>query len=506
MLSTLTGLARQVLVAGAFGTQADIDAFNAANRAAETMFVLVAGGALASAFIPTFTALLVKENRRGAWRLASATANLIVVVMVAAIALGEVFAPQVVRYLLAPGFVANPSQEALTVALMRLMLPSALIFGLSGLSMGILNAHRVFFIPALAPAMYQLGLIFGVVVLAPYWGVYGLGWGVLAGAACHLALQLPALRRLRGAYTFTLGLEDAAVRQTARLLGPRLLGLAVVQLNFWVNTWLASQMEEGSIAALVLAFALMLMPQAAIAQATAIAAMPTFAAQYALGRLDELRAGLAASLRGVLLLALPASLGLMLLSTPIIVLFYQRGEFDAHSTGLVAWALVWYALGLVAHSLMEVLARTFYALQDTRTPVAVGTAAMLLNVVFSFTLPGVFVRLGWSPHGGLALANTLATALETAALFYLMRRRLNGLEGRRLWSGAAQALAAGLCMSLALGLWLAAFAGRPAWWTAGGGVLLGMAVYAAAAWLLGIEEMRRIVRFILTRLSRTHAN
>jgi len=170
------------------------------------------------------------------------------------------------------------------------------------------------------------------------------------------------------------------------------------------------------------------MAQAAIAQSVAIAAMPTFSAQHALGKRDEMRSSLAASLRGILMMALPASIGLMILREPLIAFLYQRGEFDAHDVQLVAWALLWYAAGLVGHSIMEVLTRAFYAQQDTKTPVIIGTIAMGLNVLFSILFSRYFESIGWYPLGGLALANSFATALEAIALFIFMRRRLNGIE------------------------------------------------------------------------------
>jgi putative peptidoglycan lipid II flippase len=349
VISNLAGLARQILVANAFGTQAEMEAFNAANRVSETLFLLVAGGALSSAFIPTFTALLTQSQRKEAWRLASAIANLILIILIMMACILAIFAPQLVRYVLAPGFVSSPQKEALTIHLLRLMLPSAVIFGLSGLVMGILNSHQIFLTPALTPSMYQLGMIFGVLFLSPKIGIYGLGWGVVIGAAFHLFLQLPALVRLHGEYFPSLGLHLKATRQVALLMGPRLVGVAVVQLNFWINTFLASKMPEGSVTAVVLGFALMLMPQAAIAQSIAVVAMPTFSAQFALGRIDEMRSSLVASLRGALLFAIPATAGLILLRTPLIQTLYQRGEFDERSTSLVAWARVWYAAGLVGH-------------------------------------------------------------------------------------------------------------------------------------------------------------
>jgi putative peptidoglycan lipid II flippase len=500
VLSSLTGLLRQILVANAFGTQADIEAFNAANRVSETLFNLVAGGALASAFLPAFTGLLTQGEKGKAWRLASAIFNLILLVMSIACFVAAIFAPWIVRHILAPGFAADPVKEALTISLLRLMLPSAAIFAISGLMMAILNSHQIFFLPALAPAMYQVGLIFGVLVLAPQLGIYGLGWGVLIGAALHLLIQLPTLFRLKGAYSPVLGMEDANVREVGRLMLPRLLGVAAVQLNFWVNTRLASSMVEGSVTGIVLAFALMLMPQAAIAQSIAIAAMPTFSTQVALGKLEEMRASLSASLRGVLLLAIPASLGLIFLRQPLVVLLYQRGEFDAFSTQLVTWALLWYAAGLVGHSLVEILARAFYALHDTQTPVLVGIAAMGLNVVFSIGFTRLFTQIGWLPLGGLALANSLATALEAIALFILMRRRLGGLNSPQIGISAAQGLAASLAMALGLWLWLAYAAAQPTWLIVAGGLLLAGSVYVLITWLMGVEEVRGLTKGIARRL------
>ncbi|MGB9641534.1 MAG: lipid II flippase MurJ, partial [Anaerolineales bacterium] len=300
ILSNLSGLLRQILVARAFGTGMDMEAFNAANRVSETLFNLVAGGALASAFIPTFNGLLVREERQNAWRLAAAIANLVLVVLGLLAFLAWWQAPQIVRYLLAPGFSQDPLKEAQTIHLLRLMLPSAVIFSLSGLVMGILNSHQIFFIPALTPAMYQIGMIFGVLALSPKMGIDGLAWGVVLGSALHLGLQLPALLRLKGNYFWSLGLQMPEVREVLRLFAPRLIGVAVVQLNFWINTRIASTQPEGSVTGIVLAFTLMLMPEAAIAQSVAVAALPTLSSQYALGKMEEFRHTLVASLRGVL--------------------------------------------------------------------------------------------------------------------------------------------------------------------------------------------------------------
>jgi len=513
VLGQLLGLARGILVARAFPA-ADLDAFFAANRVSETLFMLIAAGALGSAFIPTFTGLLAQDQRRAAWRLTSALANLILLILSGLAVCAAAFAPDIVKYLLAPGFSSDPAQFELTVELLRLQLASVVLFGLGGLLVGLLNSHQKFFIPALTPSMYQLGLIFGVLFLSPTMGIRGLAWGVVIGAGLYLALQIPAVAKLpgprqldstglsrgshAGKYVLTLGLTDPAVREVVRLMLPRVLGIGVVQLNFWVNTWLASQMQTGSVAGLQYGFSLMLMAQAAIAQSVAIAAMPTFSVQHALGKHDELRRSLSASLRGVILLAAPASLGLILLREPIVSTLYQRGEFDAHMTSLVSWALLWYSAGLVGHSLLEVLTRAFYAQHDTRTPVLVGVVAMGLNVVFSFAFSALFARIGWMPHGGLALANSLATLLEMSTLLVIMRRRLRSLEGRRIGSGFAYAAIGSLVMSLILLAWRRSATGT--WEVALGGVLLGGAAYVAMLRVFRVPELDAAYRSIMRRL------
>jgi putative peptidoglycan lipid II flippase len=244
----------------------------------------------------------------------------------------------------------------------------------------------------------------------------------------------------------------------------------------------------------------MLMPQAAIAQSIAIASMPTFSEQVALGKLNEMRGSLASALRGALVLSIPASFGLILLRKPVIVLLYQRGEFTALSTELVAWALLWYAAGLVGHTLVEILSRAFYALHDTRTPVFVGVVAMSLNVGFSYVFSSWFYQLGWMPHGGLALANSVATALEATGLLLLMRKRLTGLEGTRVLNGLVRIVISTLVMSAILVGWMIALPDSPVWLVAGGGIVVGGGAYLLVALLLGVPEIRHVSTLISRRV------
>jgi putative peptidoglycan lipid II flippase len=447
---------------------------------------------LASAFIPVFTGLLTQGDRRGAWRLASQIANLIFVVVLLLSALTALLATPVIEHLLAPDMA--PAGQALTVQLLRIMLIATVIFSVSGLLMGILNAHQHFLLPALAPILYNLGIIGGAVLLSPRMGIGGVAVGVVAGALLHLLIQLPGLRGRGSHYVGGLGWENPAVRQVARLMGPRVLGLAVTRVNFWVNTNLASAFGEGAVSALDYAMRVMLLPLGVVAQAVGIAAFPTFSELVAQGDLAAVRRTLAATLRSVVYLALPASAGLVILRVPIVELLFQRGEFTAQSTASVAWALAFYAVGLAGHAGLEIVVRAFYALHDTRTPVAVGSAAMALNVVLSIVLSRLFAAAGWMAHGGLALANSLATLMEASWLLWLLRGRLGGVEGRWLLRGFLKSGMATAGMAGVIWVWLQASSGRPALWSGGVGILLGAVAYVGLTALLRVEELRSVRR------------
>ncbi|HAF61048.1 MAG TPA: murein biosynthesis integral membrane protein MurJ [Anaerolineaceae bacterium] len=504
IISNLAGLLAKTLTAKAFGTGADSEAFYAANRFSEILFNLVAGGALGSAFIPTFTGFLVKKDHEGAWKLASAIINWVLLILTIISILAMIFSQQVVHYILAPGFsTVSLEKELLTAQLLRIQLPSAIIFGLSGLVMGILNAHQSFFVSSLAPGMYQLGWIFGALVLAPRYGVYGLSYGILIGASLHLLVQIPRLLRLPHVhYHAGLGGKNPAVKEVGRLMAPRLLGVAVVQLNFLVNTYLASLQPEGSVTAISLAFSLMLMPQAAIAQSISIASLPTFSAQVAAGKLDEMRSSFTSTLRMILFLAIPATVGLVLMRSDIVRVLYERGEFTAQSTTLVAWALLWYALGLVGHCIVEITSRAFYAQHDTKTPVLVGVGAMSLNLILSILFSRLFTSIGWLPHGGLALANTTATLLEAFVLLLFMNKRMHGLDNRNLKTGVIKAIVASAVMAVVVLL------GISTTWGVSYGlqvvltIVIAAVVYTSIMYLLKVEEIRSLIRALKRKLQR----
>jgi putative peptidoglycan lipid II flippase len=479
--SRIAGLAREMIIGARFGTSAELDAYLAAFRVPDLLFQLVAGGALGSAFIPVFTGRLTRRDLTGAWRLFSAVTNLVLIVMTGLAVLAALAAPALVRTILAPGF--STEQQQLTVTLMRWMLASTIIFGVSGIMMGVLNSFQHFLLPALAPLLYNLSIIAGAWFLAPEFGVYGLVLGVVVGSVLHLQAQLIGIWWFGARYVRTLGLHNPDVREVGRLMAPRVLGLAAVQLQFWINTVLASTLVAGSLSSLNYAWLLMLLPQGIVAQAVATAAFPTFAALEAKGRLDDLRRLISGTLRGVLFLTIPAAVGLLVWRVPLIRMLLERGEFTARSTEMTSAALAFYSFGLIGHSVVEIVTRAFYALHDTRTPVAVGIGAMGLNVVLSLFLMAPMA------HAGLALANTLAIMTEMVLLCWFLSRRLHGLDWGALGRTTVRAgLAAGV-MALPL-LALGTF-GRDAPVIPLGlaGLAAGAVTYLIAAGLLKMPEL-----------------
>jgi putative peptidoglycan lipid II flippase len=360
--------------------------------------------------------------------------------------------------------------------------------------MGILYAHQSFWLPGLAPSMYNLGIIAGSIVLAPTLGVFGLAIGAIFGALLHLLVQVPGLIKVQARYTARLAVRDPGVQEVVRLMLPRIFGVAVVQLNFLVETSLASLLGAGAVSAMWYAWRIMLLPQGVVAQSVATAAFPTFADQYAHGQFQQLRSSLAATVRSILFIAIPAAVGLLVLREPIVQLLFERGQFTETSTELVAAALGAFALGLIGHSGVEILARAFYALHDTKTPVLLGILALTLNLIISLAVINVLGVVG------LALANTIAITTEMVLLIVVIRRRLGGLDDRRVALSALKTTAAAVLMGLAVWGFLAVTASASVVVRAFGGMMVGAGVFFVAAWLLRSEELHAVVGMVRRRL------
>ncbi|MCX7706695.1 MAG: murein biosynthesis integral membrane protein MurJ [Anaerolineae bacterium] len=491
-LAAAAGLFRNIVIARTFGIGADLDAYYAAFKLPDLLFTVVAGGALATAFIPVFADYAAAGDRAGAWRLASAVGNWVTVITTAAALTAGIAAPWLTRAVIAPGF--TPLQQEETTTLMRLVLASNVIFGVSGVLGSVLNGLKHFLLPALAPVLYPLGIAAGAAWLAPALGVRGLALGAVLGATLHLAIKIPALIRYGFRWSPVLRTGDGAVRRVALLMGPRVLDLGVFHATMLATTNLASRLDAGSVSALEWGWDAMQLPETIIGTAFGLVAFPTLAELAARGDRNSLRATLGESLRTVLALAVPAAFGLILLGRPLLTLLYQRGAFDAAATEAGYTALRFYALGLTGHACLELAARTFFAQKDTVTPLLLAAASAGLNIALAWLLMG---PLG---HGGLALANSAAVTLEVLPLLLILRSRLDGVEGRETLTTLARVVAASLAMS---GVVLAALRWLPgasalAQVTAGGAA--GAAAYLLAARFLGVRQLERFLAALLGRV------
>ncbi len=517
LASGVLGLIRTAAFSSMFGAGPELDAFYTAQQIPELLFTLVAGGALGSSFIPVFARFMGQDDDSAAWALASsvmslsATAALLLGLLL--ILLSPLFMPLLIAEV-------PPAYQALTVDLTQTMLLTTLIFSISGLLMGILNAHQNFLLPALALSMNNLGLIVGALVIAPMLStssgpfayqsstdanVYGLAFGAILGALLHLTVQLPGLRPIGARLRYLPNTRTAGTLEVMRLMLPRIFGLAVTRLNFLVSVFFANRMIAGSYTALNTAWFLTFFTLGILGQSVGTALFPSLAALAAANDMDAFRSRLSTAIRSVLFLAIPATVGLTLLGQPLIALLFERGSWTSVDTAATAWALGFFALGIAGHALLEILSRAFYALSDTTTPVLVGVASLLSNIVLS----ALFIQsigdpesLAKGPFAGLALANSLTTLLEGLALWGLMRRRVGTLNDRHVLSGVLWTLLASLLMGVAVWstVMLLSISGPLLQVIAGGTV--GLLTFFGMALLLRLPEARSIPGLVLGRISR----
>lgn len=514
LASGVLGVIRSAIIAGIFGAGAAPDAFSRAQQIPELVFVLVAGGALGSSFIPVFARIRESDDAQ-AWRLASAVMTLSALAAAALSLVIIVFAPWVVATILAPG--VPPEYQALTVNLTRLMMVTPVIFSISGLIMGILHTHQQFLLPSIAISMNNIGLMVGALLFArmltpdPGMGqvgdanIYGLAYGAILSALLHLAVQIPGLRRVHARLRPLFDWRAPGVVEVLRLMGPRVLGLAIVRVNFIVNAAFTSVMVYGSATVLTNAFTLMFFTLGIIAQSVGQAVFPTLSALAAEGDMDGFKGRLAAAVRSVLFLSFPATVALVFLGKPLVRVMFERGEWTAENTAGAAWALAFYAIGIAGFSLLEVLSRAFYALADTWTPVKVGIAAMVSNIVLSVVLiqvigePGNLAR---GPFAGLALANAVTTIFEALALWWLLRGRIGDLKDAYILDGAGRAALAALGMGVALWVMLGVLEDAGGLVMLVGGGAIGAAAFFGLSLLLGVDEARTVPRLLLRRVRR----
>ncbi|MCU0496219.1 MAG: murein biosynthesis integral membrane protein MurJ [Anaerolineae bacterium] len=520
----LVSLAQVVIIARQFGIEEEWDAYVSANRIPETIFTLIAGGALAHAFIPIFAGFLAQEDREGAWRTASRVINTVFSLTFVVSAIVFLFAPWLVANVTSPGF--NPDTQAQTAELMRILLISTLIFSVSGIVMGILQSHNHFLLPALAPIMFDVGILMGVLILMPILGVNGIALGAVFGAALHLLIQIPGLIRVRAQWHLSLGFNDPMVRRIFRLMLPRVAGLGVISLNFLVMNNIASRLGTGSVAALDWGWRLMQIPQTLIGTAMGTVIFPTLAALSEVGDENGKRAAMSGALRFILIGSIPAAVGLIFVGRPILRLL-EGGAFQADASLLVYTTLQFFALGIIVHSALEVVARSFYADKDTLTPLWTALGGSAINLSLAFALSNVaFAESAISAQrfanpvfsamdalpvygnvAGLAIANTVGVAFEVSVLLLILRQRWHGIEENTLARTVLKTTAASLVMALAIvivnaGWQMLGFDQRGTLFTILQVIVetsVGLMIFILMAALLKMEELGVLIDIVLRR-------
>lgn len=512
MASRLLGVAREIVLARLFGASAGpaMDAFNVAFRAPNLVRDLFAEGAMTAAFVPTFSRTLAGHGRDAAWRLGSLVLNALLLATGVLVVLGITFAEPITR-LLAWGdnFRSVEGKLELTTMLTRIMMPFLPTVAVAVAMMGMLNSLHRFFVPALSPAMFNVATIVCAFTLVPYMPAIGLppiaGIAIAAvlGGLGQILVQWPLLAREGFRYRPVLDFSDPGLREILRLMGPGTLGLAAVQINVVVNTALASTQEQGAVSFLQYAFRLMYLPIGLFGVSIATAALPDISRQAAEADKSAMRGTIASGVRMMLMLNVPATVGLMALAYPIVEFLLEYGAFTPRDTAATAAALMFYAPGLVGYSAVKIASPSFYALGEARTPVVVSMASVGLNLGLNLLL----VRT--MGYRGLALGTAISALFNAVVLMALLSRRLGGLETSRTIVVFLKILVASALMGAAAfftAAWLVDAIPGSEWYSrmvrVCTAIAAGLAVLLSSAKLLGVGELSLAFNRVLRRLVR----
>lgn len=451
-VSRVLGLAREILMATFFGTSLAQSAFVVAFKVPNLFRRLFGEGALSAAFVPVFSESLEKDGREASWALAARVMGMLSAFLAIVVIVGMVLI-SVVMAVLPPG-----GRAAMTLPLLRIMLPYTLFICLVALCMAILNSFRHFALPAMTPVILNTVWILALLVVCPQLGetpesqIPGVAWAVLVAGVLQLVIQLPMLRRFGFQFRVSFQWRDARVKRVLALMAPAAIGMGIHQINVVVDGLLAFVVGDWAPAALSYAERLIYLPLGVFATALGTVLLPVFSTQAAQQRNDELLSTMHDAIRNLSFIMIPAAVGLLVLAAPIIELTYMwaGGKFDSESLWQTTRALQFYAPGLFVFSLYKIFVPAFYAVQDTRTPVRIGIMAVILNLVLNVT----FI-LTWPvgyKHAGLACATVLASAFSCVALAVTLQRRLGSPGWARISVSVGRIFAAALVM------------GVSAWW------------------------------------------
>jgi putative peptidoglycan lipid II flippase len=505
-LSRIAGLVREVVASSYFGTSGAFSAFTVAFQVPNLVRSLFADAALSAAFVPVFTELLEKGNKRDAYRLASTFVVLIAAALTAICVFFVLVAPWIMPPLTGDDF--NAQLDDLMIGLSQVLFPIVLLLGLNGLLVGILNAYDHFTIPALAPLVWNFVIIAVLVVLKPHFDgpdqLYAYAIGVLAGTLVQLVMCIPVLRKLDFAFEWKgISFRDERVRQVLALMLPITLSLGLINFNLFINSTLGSTVSEAVPRAIDAAFRLYMLPQGMFSVAVATVLFPALARLATRRDVDGLRALTGTGTRQIFLLLIPAAACTLVLAEPITRLVYERGEFDADSTRIVSDALFWFSFSLPFAGVNLLLTRTFFSLQRPWLPTGLGAATLLVNLVVALALVGPY------GIGGIVVATAVASAAMTAGQLFYLRRELGGrLEGAQTLRAVARMLLAAVTLAVVAYLvWLGldALLGRslPAQVVSvGGGLAAGTAMYCAAVLRMQVAEAQQIRELVRARVGR----
>lgn len=512
-ISRILGYIKDMILAGYFGASAKSDVFFVAFRIPNLLRELFAEGSMSSAFVPVLTETQTKEGREAADRLVRAVLLVILLVVGTLCVLGMIFAPMIVT-LIAPGFLGDPVKFADAVLLTRIMFPFLLFISLASLVMGALNTRGVFFIPALAPALLNIVTIVCIVMLAAQFAnpIIAVAIGIVLGGLVQFLFQVPAFWRNGFSFfghegderlTLRQALAHPGLRRIGTLIIPATFGMAVAQINIFVSTILASYLAEGSITYLYYSMRLIQFPIGIFGVAMGMAILPMLSEHAAKKEFDLLKNDFSFALRLLFFITVPAMVGLIALQMPIVNTLFQRGEFSHAASVATAQALMCYSFGIWAIVGVRTITSTFYAMQDTKTPVKIASCGVIINIVFSIALMGPL------QHNGLALANSLAASANFVLLFYFLRKKLGGVGTKRIVRSFAKTFAAAAVMGAAG--W---FATRSDLWTSAGqsgfkALVLTAAIcgsfglYLGISWILKSEELDYMTKKIRQRFNRS---
>ncbi len=487
-----------MVIANFFGATMAADAFFVAYKIPNLLRRLLGEGALSTSFIPVYTEYLTNRTEKEAKKLVRVTFGAFTILFVILTALGIIFAPQIVS-VIAYGFTDNPEKFRLTVLLTRIMFPFLMAIGLGAITLGILNSWRMFFIPAVAPVMLSISEILFILLLTPSLDipVSGLAYGVLAGGFLQFLFQLGPILKKYGRLIPSVNFKHPGLKTIGKLMLPAIVGLSIVQINSFVDTICATLLKSGSVTHLYYGNRLMQLPLALFGTAVATVTLPMMSENAAKKEYSHLKDTFSFSLRAISFLILPAAVGFIIFGGPIIKMLFERGQFLSGDTASTAWVLLFYSTGLIFYAGVKVAVSAFHSLQDTKTPVIVASAAMLVNVGLNLTVVFVEkVRVIFS-SGGLAFATAIASGLNFFLLIIIFRKRMGFIGGRIVTRSVIKHFVSAIVMGIILYRLSAVSSGWLIYIRVPAAIIIAGIVYLAVSLVLKVPELESLKEIFL---------